>query len=96
MGLHVLGRRCPLCNRKGLVIGADDGLIQFRPEGWLVKTLAGRYLACPHCGAVMAALLPDAVKELQRVLRSERATEAVTYHSRPKKKRSPPPQDFEQ
>ena len=87
MGLHVLGRKCPLCSKRGLVIGADDGLVQFRPEGWLVKSLPGRYVACPHCGAVMAALLPQAVKELQNVLRAERQTEAVTYHAKPKRKK---------
>lgn len=86
MGLHILGRKCPICAKKGLVIGADDGL-SFRPQGWLVKRLAGRHLACPHCGAVIAALHPDAVKKLREELRSERATETVTYHSKPRKKK---------
>lgn len=89
MGLHVLGRKCPVCSKKGLVIGADDGL-SFRPQGWLVKTLSGRHVACPHCGAVMTALLPNAVKELQTVLRAERATEVVTYHAKPKRKKPAP------
>jgi DNA-directed RNA polymerase subunit RPC12/RpoP len=89
MGLHVLGRRCPVCSKKGLVIGADDGL-SFRPQGWLVKTLSGRHVACPHCGSITAALLPRDLKELQSILRHERSTEVVTYHARPKKKRPPP------
>jgi endogenous inhibitor of DNA gyrase (YacG/DUF329 family) len=89
MGLHVLGRKCPICGKRGLVIGADEGLT-FRPQGWLVKGLACRQVACPHCGAVMAALLPEAVKELQGALRVERQTESVTYHSRPRKKKVQP------
>ena len=90
MGLHVLGRKCPVCGKKGLVIGADDGLT-FRPQGWLVKRLSARHVSCPHCGAVMAALLPESVKTLQAALRAERQDETVTYHSRPKKKKAPPP-----
>ena len=89
MGLHVLGRKCPICGKKGLVIGADDGL-SFRPQGWLVKRLGARHVACPHCGAVTVALLPDAVKTLQSVLRTEREMETVTYHARPRKKKAPP------
>lgn len=92
MGLHVLGQRCPVCKKRGLVIGADDG-VSFRPQGWLVRRLAAREIACPHCGAVLVALLPDSVKRLNESLRAERETEAVTYHARPgrKKPRPPPP-----
>ena len=89
MGLHVLGQKCPICGKKGLVIGADDGL-SFRPQGWLVQRLPGRHLACPHCGTVMAALLPEAVKTLRKELRTEHATESVTYHARAKRKKLPP------
>lgn len=87
--MHILGQKCHICGKKGLVIGADDGLT-FRPEGWLIKRLDGRLLACPHCGAVMAALLPESLKKLKEVLRSERHTEKVTYHARAKRKKQPP------
>jgi hypothetical protein len=89
MGLHVLGRKCPVCHRKGLVIGADDGFA-FRPQGWLMKRLNGRQVACPHCGAIMIALLPEDLKTLRKALRAERETEVVTYHSKPKRKKAPP------
>jgi len=85
MGLHLLGQRCPVCSKKGLVIGEDDG-VGFRPQGWIVKKLAGRYVACPHCGSVMVALLPESVKALRKALQAERVTEELTYHARPKKK----------
>lgn len=87
--MHVLGQKCHFCGKKGLVIGADDGLT-FRPEGWLIKRLDGRLLACPHCGAVMAALLPESLKLLKDTLRKERHTEKVTYHARAKRKKLPP------
>jgi hypothetical protein len=85
--MHVLGQKCPVCKKRGLVIGADDGMT-FRPQGWLVKRLSGRQIACPHCGAVMAALLPEAVKKLQEALRNERATEILTYHAKNRRKKS--------
>ena len=87
MSLHILGRKCPICGKKGLVIGADDG-VSFRPQGWLVKRLSGRYVACPHCGAVTLALLPDAVNTLKTALRKERELETVVYHARPRKKKA--------
>ena len=87
--MHVLGQKCPICGKKGLVIGADVGL-SFRPQGWLVKRLSARQVACPHCGVIVAALLPDAVRKLKEALQSERATEAVTYHSRPRPRTRPP------
>ena len=85
--MHVLGQKCPVCGKRGLVIGADDGLT-FRPQGWLVKRLSARQVACPHCGAITHALLPDAVRRLQEVLRSERQTEKLTYHPRPARKKA--------
>ena len=91
MALHILGQKRPVCSKKGLVIGEDDG-VGFRPQGWIVKRLAGRYVACPHCGAVMIALLPASVKALRTALRAERVTESVTYHARPKKKPPQPPE----
>jgi len=92
MALHLLGQKCPSCHKKGLIIGADDGT-SFRPQGWLVKRLAARQIACPHCGTVMTALLPESVATLKESLRGERALETVTYHAkgRAKKKPSPPP-----
>lgn len=87
--MHVLGQKCRFCGKKGLIIGADDGFA-FRPQGWLIKQLEGRLLACPSCGAVMAALLPESLKKLRSVLRDERHTEKVTYHARAKRKKSPP------
>ena len=86
MALHILGQRCPVCSKKGLVIGEDDG-VGCRPQGWILKRLPGRYVACPHCGSVMVALLPSSVKALRAALRAERATESMTYHSRPKPKK---------
>jgi len=86
MSLHVLGQKCPICKKKGLVIGADDGL-SFRPQGWLVKRLPGRHLACPYCGSVFAALLPESVQKLRDALRADRQTEAVVYHARHRKKK---------
>ncbi|HEY3322154.1 MAG TPA: hypothetical protein VGP72_16935 [Planctomycetota bacterium] len=90
MGLHVLGRNCPICNKKGLVIGADDGY-RFRPQGWLVKSLGGRQVACPHCGAVMAALLPEALQDLRAALRDDRAHETMTYHAKARSRKKTPP-----
>ena len=87
MALHILGQRCPVCRKKGLVIGEDDG-VGFRPQGWIWKKLAGRYVACPNCGSVMVALTPSSVKSLRAALQAERATETMTYHSRPKPKKS--------
>jgi hypothetical protein len=88
--MHLLGQKCHQCGKKGLIIGADDGF-NFRPEGWLIKRLEGRLLACPHCGAVVAALLPESLKKLAEVLRTERHTEKVTYHARAKRRKRPPP-----
>jgi len=88
MSLHILGQKCPVCNRKGLVIGEDDGA-GFRPQGWILKRLPGRHVACPHCGSVIFALLPASLKALRTALRQERANESMTYHSRPKPKKSP-------
>jgi|GEM_PF-6303765 len=90
MALHVLGQKCPICKKRGLVIGADDG-VYFRPQGWIVKRLSARELACPHCGAVMTALLPESVKSLRAELRAERETESVTYHARNRAKKKSPP-----
>ena len=87
--MDVLGQKCPVCGKKGLVIGADDGLT-FRPQGWLVKRLGGRQVACPHCGAITCALLPDSVKQLRDELRVERETETLTYHARPPRKKPHP------
>jgi DNA-directed RNA polymerase subunit RPC12/RpoP len=87
--MHIIGQRCPVCGKKGLVIGADDGLT-FRPQGWLVSRLEGRQVACPHCGAVTMALVPQSVEKLRTALRKERVTETVTYHARPRKRRTPP------
>jgi rRNA maturation protein Nop10 len=88
--MHVLGQKCPICGKRGLVIGADDGLT-FRPQGWLVKRLGGRQVACPNCGAITAALLPTSVKQLRDALQEERRTEKLTYHARPPRKKSPTP-----
>lgn len=82
MGLHVIGRKCATCGHKGLIVGADENL-NFRPQGWLLRRLAARQLACPNCGVVTRALVPEALKKLQTSLHDERLTERVTYHSRP-------------
>ncbi|HYG76945.1 MAG TPA: hypothetical protein VEK08_18210 [Planctomycetota bacterium] len=92
MSLHVLGRKCPICGKKGLVIGADDGY-SFRPQGWLVKRLGARQIACPHCGALMAALLPESVAKLKEELRASRAEETVTYHAKRSRKKAAPPDE---
>jgi len=84
--MHVIGQKCPVCRRRGLVIGADDGLA-FRPQGWLVKSLGARMVACPHCGAITSALLPDGVKKLGESLRAERRTEKLVYHARPARRK---------
>jgi endogenous inhibitor of DNA gyrase (YacG/DUF329 family) len=86
--MHVLGQKCPVCGKRGLVIGADDG-VSFRPQGWLVKRLEGRQVACPACGAITSALLPASVKTLRDTLRAERETEKLTYHARPPRKKPP-------
>jgi hypothetical protein len=86
--MHLIGQKCPVCRRKGLVIGADDGL-SFRPQGWLVKSLGARMVACPHCGAITCALLPEGVKKLGESLRAERRTEKLIYHRRPAHKHPP-------
>ena len=75
-----------MCGERGLVIGADDGLT-FRPQGWLVRRLGARQIACPHCGAITSALVPEAVKRLRDALRKERETERLTYHARPPRKK---------
>ncbi|MGD0089045.1 MAG: hypothetical protein ABSE73_03925 [Planctomycetota bacterium] len=86
--MHVIGQKCPSCGKKGLVIGADDGLT-FRPQGWLVQSLGARMVACPHCGVVTNALMPEAVKELGAILRAERRTEKLVYHPRPPRRKRP-------
>jgi len=91
--MHLIGQKCPVCGRKGLVIGADDGLA-FRPQGWLVKSLSARMVACPHCGAITSALLPVSVKKLGESLRAERRTEKLTYHPRPSHRKPPPDSGF--
>jgi hypothetical protein len=85
--MHIIGQKCPVCHKKGLVIGSDDGTT-FKPQGWLLKRLGARQIACPHCGAMMSALLPESVKQLREALRDERETEKVTYHTRSRKKPS--------
>ena len=75
------------------MIGADDGLA-FRPQGWLVKSLSARMVACPHCGAITSALLPVSVKKLGESLRAERRTEKLTYHPRPSHRKPPPDSGF--
>jgi hypothetical protein len=84
--MHVIGQKCPTCGKKGLVIGADDGLA-FRPQGWLVKSLGARMVACPRCGVVTSALTPAAVRKLAEALRAERSTEKLIYHRRPPRRK---------
>ncbi len=84
MGLHVIGRKCLVCGHKGLIVGADESRT-FRPQGWLVQRLPARQLACPNCGVLTLALVPDGLKKLKYNLLEERKTERVTYHARPRK-----------
>ena len=91
MALHVTGDRCPSCKGKGLVLAGFNPLTEeqlvFRPKGWLIDRLECQRAACPHCGFVVVALHPVALKRLRAALREERRRETVTYHARSKKRK---------
>lgn len=100
MALHVIGRACPSCRSKGLVVGRlrpQTSVIlpmaqTFQPEGWHLDRLECLCAVCPKCGLVVSALAPEALKRLQNELRADRLDESVTYHAqkkRPKKKNDP-------
>jgi len=93
MGMHLSGDRCPACRKKGLVLGGFNFLTEeplvFRPMGWLIDRLEVHRGACSHCGFVILALTPPALKRLKEALKEERKKETVTYYprsKRPKKK----------
>ncbi len=90
MALHVTGDRCPNCRKKGLVVGSfnffTEEPLTFRPKGWLLDRLDVEREVCPHCGFVVFALTPKALKRLKDALRTERQKETVTYHAKTKRK----------
>jgi len=93
MGMHVTGDRCPACKKKGMVLGGFNPLteepLMFRPKGWLIDRLDVHRAVCPHCGVILFALTPPALKRLRQNLRDERRKETVTYYPRSKRTRKP-------
>ncbi|MCX7806470.1 MAG: hypothetical protein N3A38_14985, partial [Planctomycetota bacterium] len=94
LALHVIGAECPRCGKKGLVAGALaaglSNVAGFRPVGWRLDVLPVQGVVCPHCGVVTTALPGKALKKLRELLRAERISETVTYHSIGPKRRKKP------
>jgi hypothetical protein len=100
MALHVIGERCPACRRKGLVLGAFNSLtggavspfsadpLAFRPMGWRIERLSCMRAACSHCGYVIVALTPEALKRIREVLKQERLEETFVYHPKRSRKKA--------
>ncbi|GMV83774.1 MAG: hypothetical protein AMXMBFR7_49580 [Planctomycetota bacterium] len=91
MPLHVCGDVCPVCKKRGLVVGGfnplDEERLYFRPKGWLIDKLEVERACCPSCGFITFAIAPPSLKRLRKVLQEERKNETVTYYAKTKRNR---------